>query len=667
MNRISTILLLLVLVVGFGVGPVAGQSTTVETIPPGLPKASETDQLPEGLELLQVDGFPTKTSPSVPMPASMLNFLEVEPNNTLAQANLLPGTGHKITGNIYPVGDVDTFSFQANAGDRVYAAVQTQFSPASLDSELTVLDSVGTVLEYDDNDGSFATTSSSIAGTVIPASGTYFLKVNQFGATSTIRPYYLYFRLQAGSPAGETEPNDTSDTATAAPVNGWIAGNFATNIDADFYSLDLNAGDTVFLSLDLDPERDDITSNGRLGIGLFSGYVLLINDTTTATPNSEAFFLTVKNSGTYYVLVDAPSSPVVDDYQLSISVLAAPVSATTCTTYTNSAITPLADLSTTTSQIFVPEPAGRVGDLDITINLSHANMQDLDVVLIAPDGNQVALFTDVGSSSLPAMDLTLNDEAGFPVNLFTILSGTQVQPELNSRLAWFDGQKAAGTWTLQIADDTSAMVGTLNSWSLRICQQPEPPACSPGFTPITIFSTDFETNLSGFTSAGTVNEWEYGTPTLDPISSCSSGTNCWKTDLDGGYDASTSQDLLSPIIQIPVLASQINLSWAQKYQMESATFDHAWVEIYEAGDGLAATRLWEWLDGSMSTQIGLVTIQEAAGWGSYHRDIQNYAGKSIQVKFHLDSDSSVSYSGLAVDDFKITGCIATVYLPVVIK
>ena len=50
---------------------------------------------------------------------------------------------------------------------------------------------------------------------------------------------------------------------------GWVSGDTSSTTDADFYSLNLNAGDTVFLSLDLDPERDSIDWNGQLGFGTF--------------------------------------------------------------------------------------------------------------------------------------------------------------------------------------------------------------------------------------------------------------------------------------------------------------------------------------------------------------------------------------------------------------
>src|SRR5262249_46382282 len=92
--------------------------------------------------------------------------LETEPNNSAATATGLSGPAAKITGNIFPNGDVDYYAFTAQAGDRVYAAVMTSWSSnASVDSRLDLIAGDGTtVLETDLDDGTFGATSSTIAG-----------------------------------------------------------------------------------------------------------------------------------------------------------------------------------------------------------------------------------------------------------------------------------------------------------------------------------------------------------------------------------------------------------------------------------------------------------------------------------------------------------------------
>src|SRR6185436_4103400 len=153
-------------------------------------------------------------------------------------------------------------------------------------------------------------------------------------------------------------------------------------------------------------------------------------------------------------------------------------------------------------------------------------------------------------------------------------------PELNYRLSWFDGQPAGGTWTLTLRDDAAADGGTLNSWSIRVCEPAPPPACAPGFAPVTVLTTDFEGGAAGFTHSGAQDEWELGNPTFAPVTGCNSGTSCWKTDLDNTYNASSNQDLLSSV-SLAGLSGPVVINWAQKYQIESASFDHVLIEARE--------------------------------------------------------------------------------------
>lgn len=319
---------------------------------------------------------------------------EVEPNNTAATANALASNNTVVRAYIYPNADVDFFSFTANAGDRVYAATMTSFSAnGSTDSVLSLIASDGTtVIETDDNDGVLGGSASTIANATIPSNGTYYLKVIHFSPTNQLRPYDLHVRVQSGSPTAESEPNDTSATANALPASGWVSGSTSSTTDLDYFSLTLNAGDTVYASLDLDPTRDNTQWNGQLAIGIFSNFILTVNDTSTGSvtnPLSEAHFMTVQQSGTYYVVVMLPTGGTTfGDYTLSVSVH--PALQQNCTTYTSTDV-PKAlgpGLTTATSTITVPGNP-RIADLNVSINLTHTLMGDLDVNLVAPGGNEV--------------------------------------------------------------------------------------------------------------------------------------------------------------------------------------------------------------------------------------------------------------------------------------
>jgi hypothetical protein len=199
--------------------------------------------------------------------AAQGNFVpEVEPNNTDNTATPL-GSGDAVAlGTIFPAADVDWWSFTASAGDRVYAALQTAFSTELANggnSELRLYRSNGnTLIEFDQDDGTFNDGASSIAGAEIQISGTYYLQVKHLASVSVLMPYYLHFRRMSGSPTAESEPNDTAATADPIPASGWVNGVRTSFTDIDYYAIALNAGDTVFLSLDMDPERNNVPSAG---------------------------------------------------------------------------------------------------------------------------------------------------------------------------------------------------------------------------------------------------------------------------------------------------------------------------------------------------------------------------------------------------------------------
>ena len=583
---------------------------------------------------------------------------ETEPNGAFAQANPIGGDV-VVRGNIFPNADQDVYSFQAPANSRVYAAVMGAFSAnSSNDADLDILAPDGTtVLETDDFNGSLGSLSPAIAGTQLAFAGTYFAKVRHFSATNQQRPYDFHFRLQSGAPTAEVEPNDMAPQAL--PGNGWITGTISGAADVDIYSINLNAGDTISAALDMDPTRDGTEFNGALSVGPFAGTFLQVNDSGTTGPDAEAIFVTVKTAGAYGIAVTGAAA---GDYGLSVSVHAAAPSIN-CTTFTSSDVPKVIPAAggQVTSTITVPG-SPRIGDVDVSVQINHVAMGDVDAHIVSPAGNTNGLFTDVGSATFPTMDTIIDDEAAYPIASFGLINGVMVEPELDYRMHWLDGENGGGTWTLVLNDDTNnASGGNLTGWAVTLCDNPVPAVACPNGPPVTVLTTDFEAGDSGFTHNGTADTWARGTPTAQPIASCNSGTSCWKTNLTGTYSASSTQNLVSPPIDLTQKAAPIQLRWAMKYQIENATFDHAWVEIREVG-GANPKRLWEFRDATMTVSVGTpaTTLQESAGWGTQFADVSSYAGKTVEVVFHLDGDTSGQFAGLAIDDVAVSGCAIAV-------
>ena len=604
---------------------------------------------------------------------------EVEPNNTSGTAQGLTGTKARVRGNIQPGTDIDFYSFTAAAGDRFYGAVATSLSSGGSgltgDATLELFEADGTtIIESDNDDGSFAATAPSIAGTVLVTGGTYFVKVRHSSGApaSEICPYDLYLQLRTGAPGTESEPNNNGQTPN--PIgSGWISGTIdpaGPPIDNDTFSIPLNAGDTIFISLDANPERDGTTFNPRIAIGLFDNFFLLADGSAAVSPNSEAMFFTVREAGTYVVYVDtavAGAGPTAT-YQLSTSVFPAQT-ARVCTTFTSTnvpqTIPVAAGLATSTLNI----PANlKIGNLRVNLNITHSALGELDISLVAPDGNEVVLVDDPPASAAgttaPQIDLTLDDEAGIPMALFGINKSFIMQPESLARLEWFKNQSATGTWTLNIRDDAGVGSGTLNSWGLTVCQDPPVSSCSVAET--TVFSSDFEAGDGGFTHSGTADEWERGLPAFAPITTCHSGTNCWKTDLDNTYNNAPTgqrvdQELLSPVIDLSGFTGQrVRFQWAMKYNVEGSNWENAFVEVRQTVAPNTIARVFEWAGPTMTRTVGspAVTLNSAAGWGVWEVDISQFAGTTIQLAFHLDQDDSVALTGIAIDDVSVTACSA---------
>ena len=174
-------------------------------------------------------------NPRVPQLVGTDLGVESEPNNTFATANFLGVNpegkikGYNLSGGPPPSAgtDDDWYSFTTTVpNSKIYAATMTSGSGGGNgDTVLEVIASDGsTVLELDDEDGTFGGSSSSIAGTLLATPGTYYLRVtNSFRPPLPIAPYDLYFAVRSGAPTAETEPNNNG-TPQVMPASQYVSG-----------------------------------------------------------------------------------------------------------------------------------------------------------------------------------------------------------------------------------------------------------------------------------------------------------------------------------------------------------------------------------------------------------------------------------------------------------
>lgn len=138
------------------------------------------------------------------------------------------------------------------------------------------------------------------------------------------------------------------------------------------------------------------------------------------------------------------------------------------------------------STINVTNQDGLVTDVQVSLtNFSHAVPDDVDLMLVAPNGNKVILMSDVGGSNAAAnLNLVFADGAASSLPDSGALSSGTFKPTnfeagdafpapapggnpTGNRLSALNGSVANGNWQLFLVDDTGANAGSINGgWNL---------------------------------------------------------------------------------------------------------------------------------------------------------------------------------------------------------
>jgi subtilisin-like proprotein convertase family protein len=135
----------------------------------------------------------------------------------------------------------------------------------------------------------------------------------------------------------------------------------------------------------------------------------------------------------------------------------------------------------------------------VLTNFAHTYPDDVDILLVAPDGWSALLLSDAGGGNAVAgVTLQLDDAAtAFVPDRFTITNGlyrptnfdtTDTLPSpaptggYGTNLASFNGGMPNGVWSLYVYDDFFSDTGSLGGWSLTLTTvgivNPTPPILS---------------------------------------------------------------------------------------------------------------------------------------------------------------------------------------------
>ncbi len=196
-----------------------------------------------------------------------------------------------------------------------------------------------------------------------------------------------------------------------------------------------------------------------------------------------------------------------------------------------------------------------------------------------------------------------------------------------------------------------------------------PGDCAITQSPNTLYSADFESGASG---------WLHGALTGSDTWALTgarthSGSNAFNAADVGSVN---DQWLTTPPVAIPAGQSPVTLQFWNYQSIEDRTsggcFDGALVEVSSDGgatwtQALSSTLLTDPYDGPVDAGYSNPLSGRAAwcgdpqDWLNSVIDLDAYAGQTVQFRFRLGSDSSVSRDGWYIDDVKVQSCMTAGY------
>ncbi|MFL6245050.1 MAG: kelch repeat-containing protein, partial [Thermoanaerobaculia bacterium] len=374
------------------------------------------------------------------------------------------------------------------------------------------------------------------------------------------------------APSTHTQPATMTLTGTAFRGDSESASGVSTGSASNvplFHLQRIDNDQTLFVGPS--SSWSDTTFTSRLLSGLPAGYyrVTIIANGIPSTERLIAFpapgtppaisindvSVAETHSGftdaTFTVSLSAPGAEVTVNYATANG------TATAAATVANPAFLNLDTGATATPYPSTINVAGVSGTISkVTVSLtgySHDFAQDVDMLLVAPNGTAIVLMSDAGgTSAVSGVDLKFDDSANaLPAIPFP--SGTYRPTNINdgdggdgyappapvgpygSTLSAFNGASPNGTWSLYIVDDFPSSDGgaIAGGWSLTITTVPEDYLASSGTVTFPMGTTTqtitikvkgdnslepnetFFVNLSGATNATIADAQGQGTITND--------------------------------------------------------------------------------------------------------------------------------------------------------
>ncbi|WP_298395287.1 reprolysin-like metallopeptidase [Flavobacterium sp.] len=279
------------------------------------------------------------------------------------------------------------------------------------------------------SNGSVAMTIDNLLST--PAGVYTILATATSGATVKTVPFHLYLGLP--------------DVVLTTPANNATAQNttlnltWAVNASASSYNVQV-ATDASFNS---------IVSSGNVTTNVYS---------VTGLTQGVAYFWRV-----------APvSANCTGNFSSEFKFVTGIVSCVTGNSTNVPLVIPTTANATVNSTLNITGQTTTISDANITLDITHTWVNDLVLTLISPSGTQVQLVSRPCTNAALNNIVTTFDDSGNPLVCANnpAIGGVVIPAQA---LAALNGQPMNGTWTLRVLDAAAQDGGSINSWSLNLC------------------------------------------------------------------------------------------------------------------------------------------------------------------------------------------------------
>lgn len=241
---------------------------------------------------------------------------------------------------------------------------------------------------------------------------------------------------------------------------------YDTTITAPLLIMPSNGAMDMATSFDLSWAADTNVESFEIQIATDPGFNSIVaSGVTTGT----AYTATGLSTATQYYWRVIGSSPCAPDSTSAVFNFSTANISCEDFTATDTPITILeASTGTYTSTVNVPN-AGIVTDVNVTINIPHTYLQDLNITLTSPNGTDVDLTIANGGSANNYTNTMFDQEASVSITSGTApFTGTFI-PE--GDLSSIYGEGSEGDWVLTVIDTFAADGGTIEEFTVNLCIQ----------------------------------------------------------------------------------------------------------------------------------------------------------------------------------------------------